>query len=164
MKKKTWQEFFSSILFLKIVFGLLLLIVIILGTVIITQNKESEKKTNMSIPVLGTSSDFEFGIDVKELEKEKGKRYTFKIVNYHDEELIQEDIPYEIHIYNPTESTFKITRDNQEKTLHKDESLVIEGSLAGKQKIEDYYTVQIVNYQKESSEEFLYIHIFSEKV
>ena len=115
------------------------------------------------IPI-GTSSDFEFGIDVKELEKEKGKRYTFKIVNYHDEELIQEDIPYEIHIYNPTESTFKITRDNQEKTLHKDESLVIEGSLAGKQKIEDYYTVQIVNYQKESSEEFLYIHIFSEKV
>lgn len=130
---------------LMIVFVSLLILVIVLGILVFIKSKNNVA-VNMVIPIIEKDSEIEFSIDLASLKKEKD--YVFKIVNYRNEEVISENIPYTITIENNTNSKIKLTRNDAKNNLMKKQSST---------------TLDSLKMYKNEKEE-IYFHITFEKV
>ena len=118
-QKKSWKEFFQSLTFLKIVFRFLILVIIILSICIHQKKSELEENppAHMIVPVIAKESKYEFGIDTLELSKEETKEYVFKITNYKENKINQEEITYYLLIENPTSAEIRLTRNEEDKDI-----------------------------------------------
>ena len=90
-KKKTLHDIITSIRFLTILFCLLIIIVSVLVILLWKKEKEEKEKQefHMYIPVCEKLRESSFSIDAYQLLQEK--EYIFKIKNYHQEEINQEE-------------------------------------------------------------------------
>ena len=122
MKKKKKKQ---NTKLLMVVFIMLLILVITLVILCIIKNNEADKNkyANMVIPVYELNTDYEFNINAKTLSEVN--EYVFKIVNYKKNEINKEEIPYTIEIKNNTNSIIKVTKDNSNKDLMKNQKSTI---------------------------------------
>ena len=162
-KKKNVQDLLKSVKTLTIVFALLLILVIFLLVLCIVKYKESKKNefANMVIPVYETNTNYEFNINAKIL-SEVGE-YTFKIVNYKKKDINKEEIPYKIEIKNDTNSTIKVTKNNDNKNLmgNKKEKIIDEVTLNKDEKEDIYYHIKITKSNDITKDDLIYIKIIN---
>ena len=130
--------------YLYYIFFILLIIVIFLGIkVYIESTKPRPKQANIVIPILEKNSIKELNINLKELAKEK--TYSIKISNYRQNLINEENIDYKITIINDSKSKIKVTKDEDDTNLIKNqEATRIEGvSLKSKKKDYSIYYFSI---------------------
>lgn len=164
-KKKTnstKDNFFSSTLFLSIVFVALLILTIFLA-VLVHNKKEKmvQDKVNIIIPIYKTDSDFDFSISAVELKN--SKQYVFKVVNYMKDIVNDEDITYKVTISNPTKSVIKLTKnDSVDDLMVKQKETVLENEvLHSGEEDENYYYVRYEKIAKMKDTDLINIHIKS---
>lgn len=164
-KKSKMKEFFSSIMFLKIIFVILIIVVIVLGIFIYKKEKNdanNEQDAHITVPVNQLGSDFEFGIDALLLSKENNKEYILKITNYKDDKVNKEEIPYQVIIENPTDCIISVTKDDEDKNLMVEQlSTTIEGKLTSAFKEDIYYHIVIDSIGNLQSNDLLSVKIVS---
>ena len=163
-KKSKMKEFFSSIMFLKIIFVILIIVVIVLGIFIYKKEKSDDNKqyAHISVPINQLGSDFEFGIDALLLSKENNKEYILKITNYKDNKVNKEEIPYQVIIENPTDCIISVTKNDEDKNLMVEQlSTMIEGMLGSSKKEDIYYHIVIDSIGNLQSNDFLSVKIVS---
>lgn len=160
-KKKTAQDLLNSVKTLTIVFILLLVLVIFLFVLCAIKYKESKENefANMVIPIYEVNTDYEFSINAKVLSEIDN--YTFKIVNYKKNKINAEEMSYKIEIKNNTNSIIKVTRNDSNKDLMKEqeESIIDENTLKKDTKDNIYYHVKITKTKDISKDDLIYIKI-----
>ncbi len=164
-EEKNWKEIFSSTPFLGTVFGLLLILIGVLGVLIYQKElkKEAEWDSHITIPVIEAGANFEFGIDLSVFVKEKNPEYIFKIVNYRDDEVNEEEIPYQILIENNSDSIISLTKEESSDDLIKTQkSTLIEGEiLPSNEKKEVYYHLNLKEFGKIKNSDLIHVQIIS---
>lgn len=144
-KKKTLHDIITSIRFLTILFCLLIIIVSVL--VILLWKKEQDEKEkqefHMSIPVCEKLRESSFSIDAYQLLQEK--EYIFKIKNYHQEEINQEELEYSIMIENYTSAEIVVTELGNDQNLMVDQkgTIIEHLHLKKDEKDERFFRVQL---------------------
>lgn len=160
-KKKSVQDLLNSVKILTTVFILLLVLVVFLVVLCIIKYKESKENAfaNMIIPVYETNTDYEFSINAKILSETD--EYVFKIVNYKKDEINKEELPYKIEIKNDTDSTVKVTKDDNKKDLMKNqkEAIIDESTLKKDKKQNIYYHIKITKSKDLTKDDLIYIKI-----
>ena len=160
-KKKTVQDLLNSVKTLTIIFILLLILVISLFVLCVIKYKESKENefANMIIPVYELYTDYEFNINAKTLSEVD--EYVFKIVNYKNDEINKEEIPYKIEIKNETNSIIKVTKGDNKKDLMKDqkETIIEEKALKKDQKENVYYHIKLTKSNELTGKDLIYIKI-----
>ena len=164
-KKRTVKDFFSSVLFLRILFVCLIVLVIGLGILIYQKEKKEEKEvhSHITVPVYQLESEFEFGIDVALLAKEKNKEYIIKVTNYKDDKVNTEEISYQVLVENPTDCVVSVKKNDDKENLMKEQksSLIEGGVLSASEKEDVYYHVFIDSMGKLKSDDLLHVKIIS---
>jgi hypothetical protein len=160
-KKKNKDDLLKSVKTLTVVFVMLLVLVIFLLVLCIIKYKESQenKFANMVIPVYELDTNYEFNINAKTLSEVN--EYVFKIVNYKKNDINKEEIPYKIEITNNTNSTIKVTKDDNNKNLMKNqkETIIEEKPLIKDKKQGIYYHIKITKSRDLTKEDLIYIKI-----
>lgn len=160
-KKKNAQDLLNSVKTLTTVFIILLVLVIFLVVLCIIKYKESKENefANMVIPVYETNTDYEFSINAKILSETD--EYVFKIVNYKKDEINKEELPYKIEIKNDTNSTIKVTKNDNKKDLmnNQQETIIDENTLEKDKKQSIYYHIKITKSNDLTKEDLIYVRI-----
>ena len=161
--KSSIKEFFSSIMFLKIVFVFLIVLVIILAFMVYHKkhNQKEEIQANMVVPIRDFNANYSFGIDLKSL---VGKKYLFKVTNYRNGEVNSEDVYYRLTVSNDTSSVVSVTKDENKKVI--DAKTMTESDpikLVKDEEITDYYYVEVEEANDVQDGEKIQISIVSEK-
>ena len=161
--KSSIKEFLSSIVFLKMVFAFLVVLVIILAFMVYHKNRNQteEIQANMVVPIRDFNANYSFGIDLKSL---VGKKYLFKVTNYRNGEVNSEDVYYRLTITNNTSSVVSVTKDDNKKVI--DAKTMTESDpikLVKDEKITDYYYVEVEEATDVQDGEKIQISIVSEK-
>lgn len=142
-EKVNFKDIFSSIIFLKIVFAFLLVLVIVLAFFVYHKRKEDKKElnANMVIPIKEFDANYSFGVEIKPL---LGKKYLFKVTNYRNDEVNTEDVYYKITINNETNSIISFTSgDIKKKVSPKEISESDAIKLAKDKEKVDYYYIEV---------------------
>ena len=146
-KKKTFKDYVTSTSFLLGVFIVLLVTVIILGSIVIQKNKEveNEVKANISIPVCEKNINSGFSIDSASLKTEG--EYIFKIKNYHQDVINQEELEYSIIIQNESGTSIFVSEyENDENLMVDQNATMIEGlKLKKGEKEEKLFKVKLLD-------------------
>ncbi len=161
-KKNKIKAFFSSQLFLEIVFVALLILVIVLGILVYEKQpkKTTEKSANIVIPISKLESRHSFNINAFNLMEEK--EYIFKVTNYKGSQVNQEDYAYQITVQNPTTATIMVTKNDDKTDLMLDQNAtVIDGNLKAGKKQEDYYRISVVSSGVVQKEELISVVVTS---
>ncbi len=161
--KSSIKEFLSSIVFLKMVFAFLVVLVIILAFMVYHKNRNQteEIQANMVVPIRDFNANYSFGIDLKSL---VGKKYLFKVTNYRNGEVNSEDVYYRLTITNNTSSVVSVTKDDNKKVI--DAKTMTESDpikLVKDEEITDYYYVEVEEANDVQDGEKIQISIVSEK-
>lgn len=162
--KSSIKEFLSSIVFLKMVFAFLVVLVIILAFMVYHKNRNQteEIQANMVVPIRDFNANYSFGIDLKSL---VGKKYLFKVTNYRNGEVNSEDVYYRLTINNNTSSVVSVTKDDNKKVI--DAKTMTESDpikLVKDEEITDYYYVEVEEANDVQDGEKIQISIVSEKI
>ena len=114
-KERTLKEYCTSMPVLWTVFILLLILVIVLTVIAYKKDKEEKKniRANIVIPLLKKDDSFHFNINALALSM--SKEYVFKITNYKDDKINDEELKYTIKITNTTSANLKLTKNNINK-------------------------------------------------
>ena len=163
--KADWKEFFRSTPFLIGVFVGLIVLIVFLGVCIHQkeQKKIEEFDAHITIPVLKTDANFEFGVDALLLTKEYNKEYIFKITNFRNDQKAEEEVPFQIVIENDTKATISLTKGDSEDELITDQKrTVIEEVMPLSEEEEAiYYHLKIASSGKLKKDQFIQIQILS---
>ena len=146
-KKLDYKKVVTNEKFLLGVFILLAIFVCILGCLVIRETNKTRviDKTNIVLPMIEENAKNTVKIDAFGLTKERF--YVIKVTNYRDKLINKEEIKYTIDVENDTKATIKVTKNEDETNLIKNnKKTVITGQelIKGK-KQEDYYYVSIVH-------------------
>ena len=146
-KKISYDKLASAEKVLLGVFILLAILVCILGCLVITNKNKNRviDKTNIVLPILEENTKDTLEIDAYGLTKER--YYIIKVTNYHDKKKLEEDILYNIDIENETKATIKLTKNDDNTNLIKNNNKTVITGLELKKgdKQEDYYYLSIVH-------------------
>lgn len=146
-KKLDYKKIIANEKFLLGVFILLAIFVCILGCLVIKERNNTRviDKTNIVLPIVEENATNTLEIDAYGLTKERF--YIIKVTNYLDKKVNDEEFEYTIDVENETKATIKITKNEDETNLIKNnKKTVITGQKLGKDdKQEDYYYVSIVH-------------------
>ena len=146
-KKLDYKKVVTTEKFLLGIFVLLAVFVCILGCFVIKEMNGNRviDKTNVVLPIVEENTNNTLEIDAYGLTKERF--YVIKVTNYHDKNINKDDFEYSIDIENDTKATIKVTKNEDETNLIKNnKKTVITGQKLGKdKKQEDYYYVSIVH-------------------
>lgn len=146
-KKLDYKKVVTTEKFLLGIFILLAVFVCILGCFVIKEMNSNRviDKTNVVLPIVEENTNNTLEIDAYGLTKERF--YVIKVTNYHDKDINKDDFEYSIDIENDTKATIKVTKNEDETNLIKNnKKTVITGQKLGKdKKQEDYYYVSIVH-------------------
>lgn len=145
-RKENIKTFFSSYKFLYSLFGILLVIVLILGILIFNKSREVKKNTaNLVFPLLDKGINNSLDIDLYELTLVDD--YSFKVSNFRQENVCEKDIEYSITVSNDTNTSIKISLSDSDKNLMKDQKMtkIDGGKLVGNEKNYDIYHVSVLS-------------------
>lgn len=148
-KKKTldYEKITLNERFLLGIFILLAIIVCILGCFVIKEKNSSRviDNTDIVLPILDLGVKNTLKIDTFELTTDRF--YVIKVTNYRDKDLIKEDLEYSVDIENETKATIKLTKNDDETNLIKNnKKTVITGQKLLKDKRQaDVYYLSIVH-------------------
>lgn len=146
-KKLDYKKVVTNEKFLLGVFILLAIFVCILGCLVIRETNKTRviDKTNIVLPMIEENAKNTVKIDAFGLTKERF--YVIKVTNYRDKLINKEEIKYTIDVENDTKATIKVTKNEDETNLIKNnKKTVITGQeLTKGKKQEDYYYVSIVH-------------------
>ena len=133
-----------------VIFIVLFIIVIVLGILIFqkSKNESNNEIANISIPIIEKDSRFAFNINALNLSQTD--EYVFKIVNYRDDVVNNEDFTYKITIINPTNAVIEMTKDDGKKNYlsGKKEETIENEKLGNSLKEEHYYHIKVVKTGK----------------
>ena len=133
-----------------VIFIVLFIIVIVLGILIFqkSKNESNNEIANISIPIIEKDSRFAFNINALNLSQTD--EYVFKIVNYRDDVVNNEDFTYKITIINPTNAVIEMTKDDGKKNYlsGKKEETIENEKLGNSLKDEHYYHIKVVKTGK----------------
>jgi hypothetical protein len=146
-KKLDYKKVVANEKFLLGVFVLLAVFVCILGCFVIKEMNGNRviDKTNVVLPIVEENTNNALEIDAYGLTKERF--YVIKVTNYHEKDINKDELEYTIDIENETKATIKVTKNDDETNLIKNnKKTVITGQKLGKdKKQDDYYYVSIVH-------------------
>lgn len=160
--KFSFKEFINSTKFLTVVFVLLIILVIVLSILcyIKTEKDKKYKPSDISIPVLKSDTESGFGINAAALVY--SKEYVFKITNYNKKEINKKKTDYKITIINNNDCVVKVTKDDSDIDLMKDQKeTIITGSLNSEEKEEIYYHVKITSHGDLDGKDLISVEIDS---
>ena len=159
--KKTLKDFFTSEVFLSIIFVLLLILVIVLGVLAYQKNEEYQKhpNSNINIPITKLETNFDFNISAFSLSN--SKEYVFRVSNYDEDIKAEGEIPYKVTIENAADCVITVTKNtDSDNLMKKQKKTVIEDTL--KEKDEDvYYHVKIKSSNSINNTDLIHILIES---
>lgn len=147
---------------LLVIFILLLILVIFLAIKVVLKKKEVEKNTaDLVVPILNVSSEEELSLNLSALVEDE--EYILKIVNYKDEKVNEEEIPYTITIENNSDSEIEVTKDYSDHNFMIDQEAVIieDQKLRGKVKQDVYYHIKITKEKNVKNSDEIGIKIAS---
>lgn len=147
---------------LLVIFILLLILVIFLAIKVVLKKKEVEKNTaDLVVPILKVSSEEELSLNLSALVEDE--EYILKIVNYKDEKVNEEEIPYTITIENNSDSEIEVTKDYSDHNFMIDQEAVIieDQKLRGKVKQDVYYHIKITKEKNVKNSDEIGIKIAS---
>ena len=146
-KKISYDKLVSTEKVLLGIFVLLAILVCILGCLVITNKNKNRviDKTNIVLPILEENTKDTLEIDAYGLTKER--YYIIKVTNYHGKKMLEEDILYNIDVENETKATIKLTKNDDNTNLIKNNNKTVINGLELKKgdKQEDYYYLSIVH-------------------
>lgn len=164
-KKIDYKKVVTNEKLLLAVFILLAIVVCILGCFVIKERNNSRviDKTNVVLSMVEENTKNTLQIDAFGLTKER--YYVIKVTNYRGKDINEEEFEYSIDIENETKATIKITKNEDETNLIKDnKKTFISGQKLGKdKKQEDYYYVSIVHDGGVVKDDFIKITFSTEK-
>lgn len=113
---------------------LAILVIILIVIALNMKNIVNEEKVNITIPVLEVNSQNEISIDISEMKVGEIKNYNFKIANYKDSNVNNEEISYDISIIASENVTIELYKNDSNKNIIKDNNLIIENNKLPKDK------------------------------
>lgn len=135
----------NKISYLYLAFVALLAIVVFLGVKVYQASKiKRVEEANVVVPLLKKDSSYNMSINLEELKK--NKEYSIKISNFRQNTVNQEEVDYQILVSNESKAIIKVTKDQDENNLIKNqESTRIEGvSLKAKEKNYSIYHFSVI--------------------
>ena len=162
MKKVKKKSFFSSYLFLKIVFIILCFIVLgLLILIIYKKNTDNTIKSNMVISLINEDFDYDFSIDIDELRKQDF--YVLKVVNYRGDNIISHDKVYNLSVYNEVGVGLSVFFNDLDDNLmvSQDGTVITDIGLKGLAKQEDFYYFKLDKGINNTKGKKIYVNITS---
>ena len=135
----------NKISYLYLAFVALLAIVVFLGVKVYQASKiKRVEEANVVVPLLKKDLSYNMSINLEELKK--NKEYSIKISNFRQNTVNQEEVDYQILVSNESKAIIKVTKDQDENNLIKNqESTRIEGvSLKAKEKNYSIYHFSVI--------------------
>lgn len=160
--KKGIKEIICSTPFQVVVFLLLLIFVIILGVLI--HNKKNMTSyafdSNMNLALFDIENSFTFGIDALALSKEEND-YVIKLTNYKQDNILEEEIPYQLYIENLTDSIISVRKNDSKENLitSQEKTLIDEVMPASSEKEETYFYLHMDSHNKLQAGDFIHVKI-----
>lgn len=140
-----FKSFVSSYKFLYVTFGILLIIVLILGALVFVKGGEDMPgKSNIVFSILEKNTNNYIDLDLEGL---KNKDYLLKVTNFRGNKINKDGARYSLTIINDTGVEIEILKNNTGDNLMNDANrTVIEGEDFGiKEKEEVIYYIKVKN-------------------
>ncbi len=163
-KRKTKRKITDIIKSEKFLLGLfisLLILVIVLGIIIIITPKEKKDniEANIVLPIIKKEEVFDLSVSAPNLLKEG--EYIFKVINFKDGKIINEDIPYRIIIENNIGAILELTEADETTNLitNNQNSVIERKSLGTEEEKYIYYHLKITNKRKFKENDFIQLRV-----
>lgn len=159
-KKKKYTKQDKALLSTFII--LVILVIILMVIALNMKNIANEEKVNITIPVIEVNSQNEISVDISDMKAGEIKNYNFKITNYKDGKVNNEEINYDISIIASENVTIELYKNDSNKNIIKDKNLTIENNnLPKDKKKEENYRLVIKTKKQVSSNENITLKISS---
>lgn len=161
--KSKKKNFFTTENILAIVFGILLIVVIVLGVMVFNKSRENKDKINANLVVPIFEINAEENVILNTLALAEQDEYILKITNYKDDKVIAEKVNYSITVENDSKAIVKVTKNkNTEDLMKNQKSTVIENQeLKSNTKEDVYYHISITEKNKIDKDDKVNIKIAS---
>lgn len=141
---------------------LIVLVIVLAAVALNMKNISTNDKANIVIPVLEANSESEISVDISDMTKGDTKEYIFKVSNYKNKSVIEEDITYDIGITPSENASIKLYKNSSEKNLIDENDLLIEDNkLPKNNKTEDEYHLIIEAISNPETKDVITIKINS---
>lgn len=157
------KSIFTTENILAAVFGILLIVVIVLGVMVINKSRENKDKVNANLVVPIFEVNAEENVSLNTLALAEEDEYVLKITNYKDDKVISEKVNYSITVENDSKAIVKVTKNKDTEDLMKNQkSTVIENQeLKSNTKEDVYYHISITEKNKIDKDDKVNIKIAS---
>lgn len=139
-RKKEEKKILTTDNILLIVFGILLITVFVLAAMVFNKSRENKDKVNANlvVPIFEINAEESISLTTALLAKED--EYVLKVTNYKNDKVIAEKVNYSVIFENDSKAVIKVTRNNDEENLIKDQKkTVIENQKLKKNEREEVY-------------------------
>lgn len=157
------KSIFTTENILAAVFGILLIVVIVLGVMVFNKSQENKDKVNANLVVPIFEVNAEENVSLNTLALAEEDEYVLKITNYKDDKVIAEKVNYSITVENDSKAIVKVTKNKDTEDLMKNQkSTVIENQeLKSNTKEDVYYHISITEKNKIDKDDKVNIKIAS---
>lgn len=157
------KSIFTTENILAAVFGILLIVVIVLGVMVFNKSRENKDKVNANLVVPIFEVNAEENVSLNTLALAEEDEYVLKITNYKDDKVISEKVNYSITVENDSKAIVKVTKNKDTEDLMKNQkSTVIENQeLKSNTKEDVYYHISITEKNKIDKDDKVNIKIAS---
>lgn len=159
--KRKLTDIIKSEKFLLGVFISLLILVIILGIIVVITPKEKKDniEANIVLPIIKKEEKFDLSVSAPNLLKEG--EYIFKVINYKDGKVVNEDIPYRIIIENNIGAILELTEEDKTTNLinNNQNSTIERKSLGTEEEKYIYYHLKITNKREFTKNDFIRLRV-----
>lgn len=157
------KSIFTTENILAAVFGILLIVVIVLGVMVFNKSRENKDKVNANLVVPIFEVNAEENVSLNTLALAEEDEYVLKITNYKDDKVIAEKVNYSITVENDSKAIVKVTKNKDTEDLMKNQkSTVIENQeLKSNTKEDVYYHISITEKNKIDKDDKVNIKIAS---
>lgn len=161
--KNKKKSIFTTENILAAVFGILLIVVIVLGVMVFNKSRENKDKVNANLVVPIFEVNAEENVSLNTLALANEDEYVLKITNYKDDKVIAEKVNYSITVENDSKAIVKVTKNKDTEDLMKNQkSTVIENQeLKSNAKEDVYYHISITEKNKIDKDDKVNIKIAS---
>lgn len=161
--KNKKKSIFTTENILAAVFGILLIVVIVLGVMVFNKSRENKDKVNANLVVPIFEVNAEENVSLNTLALANEDEYVLKITNYKDDKVIAEKVNYSITVENDSKAIVKVTKNKDTEDLMKNQkSTVIENQeLKSNTKEDVYYHISITEKNKIDKDDKVNIKIAS---
>ncbi len=156
-----FRRFVASYRFLYTAFGVLLVLVVLLGIMVYVKGEEAkEKNSNIVFSILDENTRNSLSVDLASL---VGKEYTLKVTNYRKNKINPNGAQYRLILTNDSDASIEVVKDDEAENLMTDsKKSVIEGEKFSKTEKENViYTIRVKDSDKVKKGDSLEIEIQS---